>query len=600
MTVDIERWIADVLTPLREHAGGEADDRLRPLLDQEVVELLVADTDRTQDYVFESAKLPEIRGASEMLDELNQGWPRDGYRAGDGRAPENMREIFIHLGLPTRRSKNDQSPECIVYAGGGSLLALVPSGYGVPLAAAVERLYPEQTGTATITGDWRPVTPRMVLEGYPGDGKAHFGSLVRWASTWLRRRKEDKSPGPFYEAPPHAVRCRSCKQRPAHKVYRYPDGEEWPICIVCHNKIEWIGRRPGRWRWIKEFDRRLSPEQRGRYYHEGEYTRDTVRMAQDLSDIGRACGVREGYVGFIYLDGDGVGEYMLNHPTPQTYKEASTYLTEAALDAVVDAIVSAPLRVTKVGRPGQSEQAPIHPFEIITVGGDDVVLIVPADVALPVAARISQGFSDRMGVGKPTMSAGVVIADEHNPVRVLLQLSKELLRQAKRARPQGNGPQLGMMDFHVLLSQDMLAEKVGEVRGHFPYRLAAVDEHGRPIYLQLLGRPYTAPQMSALWEALQELAKKGFSKSQMHRLAEMLLGGRRSSTLFYAYQKARRETKEAYEALDEVVRAARPLNDESDPEPWFELEGNRCYKFGTAVWDIAELYAFVPPPEGEE
>lgn len=33
--------------------------------------LLSADTDRTQDFVFESARLPEIRGASRQLDDLN-------------------------------------------------------------------------------------------------------------------------------------------------------------------------------------------------------------------------------------------------------------------------------------------------------------------------------------------------------------------------------------------------------------------------------------------------------------------------------------------------------------------------------------------------
>jgi hypothetical protein len=62
--------------------------------------------------------------------------------------------------------------------------------------------------------------------------------------------------------------------------------------------------------------------------------------------------------------------------------------------------------------------------------------------------------------------------------------------------------------------------------------------------------------------------------------------------LFYAYQKARRETTEAYHVLDSVIRAAWPLDDVTDPEPWFKLAGDPCYAYGTALWDIAELYDF--------
>lgn len=569
--MNIEQWKTKVLMPLREYEGGETSSNLQPLLDKQVVELLAADTDRTQDYVFESVKLPEIRGASELLETLNR------YQ---------VPELFRQLGLPD---------ECILAAEGGSLLALVPPGHAEPLARAVEQLYPERTGAATITCDWRAVTPRMILEGYPPEPGA-FGSLVRWASGWLRRRKEDKQPGPFFEAPPHAVRCRSCKQRPAHKIYSYPDGEKWPICTVCYAKIEWIGRRPARWRWINEFDERLSDSQRQRYYASGLYTSGETAPPADLSQIGLACRARQGYVGLIYLDGDGMGEYMLNRPTPKAYHDTAKLLAEAAMQATVDAL-AANLQVV----PG--EGGPFHPFEIITVGGDDVVLIVPADVALPIAAQISEGFREKVAERldedeeRLTMSAGVVIADDHNPVRVLLQLSKELLRSAKRARGGLEKPRPGVIDFHILLSQDMLAEKVGKVRRRFPYALSEVDQAGQPVDLRLLGRPYTAQQIQALWEAMQNLVANRFPRSQMHRLGEALLTGRRPSTLFYAYQKARRETSEPYRVLDGVIRTAWPLNDVTDPEPWFKLLGDPCYAYGTALWDIAELYDFVSKEE---
>jgi CRISPR-associated protein Cmr2 len=559
--MDLAQWQETVLTPLLEHTDGEPPPELQALLDDDVVELLSADTDQTQGYVLESVKLPEIRGASELLETLNV---------------EEIPALFDEHGLPR---------ECILVAGGGSLLALVPPGYGERLAPAIERLYPERTDAATITCDWRPITPRMVLEGYPQDAEAPFGALIRWASTWLRRRKEDKPPGPFFEAPPHATRCRSCQQRPAHKVL-FAAEESWPICTVCHHKTEWIGRKPGRGYWIKLFDKHLSDEQESAYYREGRYSPHETGLAADLEAIGDACAAREGYVGLVYLDGDGVGDFMQSHGTAQAYRGAATELTKTALHATIDAL-AAHLHVV------EGDDGPYHPFEIITVGGDDVLLIVPGDVALPIATDISIAFGQAMAEHGLTMSAGVVIADDHNPVRVLLQLSKELLANAKQARHRLEDGQQGMIDFHVLLSQDMLAEKIKKVRRGFPYQLVEIDDRGIEVQLRLLGRPYTAQRMAALWEAMEDLAETGFPRSQMHRLAESLLTGRRSSTLFYVYQRARRDTQAAYHALDQVIRTAHALEDTFDPEPWFKLPKDPCYAYATALWDIAELYDFV-------
>ena len=60
--------------------------------------LLSADTDRTQEYVFESAKLPEIRGASRQLDDLN-----------------------VQIGKMVKNEKGE-----VILADGGGLLAWVP------------------------------------------------------------------------------------------------------------------------------------------------------------------------------------------------------------------------------------------------------------------------------------------------------------------------------------------------------------------------------------------------------------------------------------------------------------------------------------------
>ncbi len=55
-------WFTEILHPLLQNQLTQPD---APIV------VFSADTDRTQAYVFESNKLPEIRGASRQLSELN-------------------------------------------------------------------------------------------------------------------------------------------------------------------------------------------------------------------------------------------------------------------------------------------------------------------------------------------------------------------------------------------------------------------------------------------------------------------------------------------------------------------------------------------------
>src|SRR5205085_9900442 len=111
------------------------------------------------------------------------------------------------------------------------------------------------------------------------------------------------------------------------------------------------------------------------------------------------------------------------------------------------------------------EKVLVHPFETLGIGGDDLILIVPAHVALPLACDIAgevergllesdPAFEQPRDDGdgptynwaevqrcrgeapprqcKVSLSAGVVIADSHTPIFYLEQLAGQLLKSAKR------------------------------------------------------------------------------------------------------------------------------------------------------------------------
>jgi CRISPR-associated protein Cmr2 len=535
--------------------------------------LLAADTDRTQDFVFESSRLPEIRGASRQLDDLNQ----------------EIKQMVEDRIAPYQ----EKGAACqVVFAGGGGLLALAPEAIAADLVQEIEALYPRRTTLATITAAARPVTAEMLEQGYPPAPEQAFGTLVRWAGTWLRRRKESKPDAPFIPALPHVERCASCQQRPANPATR---DEVWgPLCDVCNGKRQAAEREY----WFDQFRK--------------ETGQPAAETPKTLAEIGQACAARPGHVGFIYLDGDNLGQVLETLPTLQDYRAFSQAIEATARKAVFDAL--------RIVRPAEIEGDPerakrpviIHPFEILTIGGDDIMLIVPADQALPIAATITQAFTAGMRerlmqtdvlssikTHTYTLSGGVVLADDHNPVRFLRDLAERLQDSAKArlAQDKSNGdagashpqtPAAGYLDFQVLTG-DMLELDVTRLRAGHPYTLKLPNEARA---LRLVGRPYTARQVEVLWQGLYALRRQGFPNSQMKQLTAALLGGRQETTLFYLYQRARDRTG-AYEVLDNLLHTLQHT-DAHDPLPWRKVSNeDRVYSHETVLWDIAELYGYV-------
>jgi GGDEF domain-containing protein len=532
-----------------------------------VTGLLVADTDETQSYVFESSRLPEIRGASQQLDALNR----------------RARDLAENAGGD------------VVYAGGGSLLALMAADHASQTAEAIERLYREKTYIATTSAAFRPL---------PADYQNHsFGDYVRWAGHWLRRHKESKAPPPFIETLPHQSLCQSCQRRPANVIHF--SIYEAPLCNVCQTKYQAGRRRGDQHTWHNRFDAWLKQKNDGSYesYYRHSANQDVV-VPQTVDELSQAAQGRSGYVGFLYLDGDHIGDLLAEMQTKKAYKILSKTLSAVTRDAVFGALADelSPALVEEsefrrqLGLSSRKDgKALIHPFEIITIGGDDVLLIVPAHAAIPIAKRIGVAFGDRVankvheiqpGYTDPvSMSAGVVIADDHTPAQLMFDLAKQLLKEAKK--------QGAALDFHVLKSADMVDRAVEALREQYPYYLEKAGDRTKDI--RLLARPYRYDQIDILWAGLDKLRKQGFPSSQMALLSRALMQGRRESTLFYQYQYQRGKrdkNRDEYGTLEDVLMALQKT-DNRDPLPWQTVEGEK-YSHKTVLWDIAELYDFIP------
>ncbi|MBK8935354.1 MAG: hypothetical protein IPM76_24155 [Chloroflexi bacterium] len=182
-----------------------------------------------------------------------------------------------------------------------------------------------------------------------------------------------------------------------------------------------------------------------------------------------------------------------------------------------------------------------------------------------------------------SMSGGVVIAEHHTPVRVLYGLAEQLQDEAKKL--DGGG-----LDFLVLKSNDMLDNQVSDVRDNYPYLLKGGDRRTSKD-LRLLARPYSYDHLSTLWQDLRRLKTGGkLANSQMHLLAQSLLDGRAPSTLYFEYQQKR--YKAAYSDLRKLLENLQTTG-KDHPLPWEKISG-QDFSYQTALWDLAELYDFVP------
>jgi len=605
-----------------------------------------------QEYVFESARLPEIRGGSFLLSRLNRKEPNCKEEETGRKESEDYKPITALI------RELDNSAE-IIYAGGGSVLAEVDVNKAELIRDAIEKRYPERTGLATITCVFQPV-PGNAKDGYPNllsreainrvmtsdnlteyqrwriltqygytpeklkkqqhlelDEEhyvaAHnFGEWVRLLGVRLRRRKQEKDHLPFVEAPPYTKRCRSCRKRPAARV-KSEFGELWARCPACQEKAMHTDRSVWRDKFVAQLhcyqkgSDKKKQERANRYFAEF----DKPIMPASIKEIATAGQPRnrnkQDYVAYIYADGDGVGTFVERQRSRQEYKRNSELFAKATWKALVHALVEN-LHVVKQYDPNTKREQPTHPFEIITVGGDDILLIVPAPSALPVAVNLGIEFTtflnreaDKIAstntewadeLRKLTLSVGLVIAPSHTPVRLLHEMAKELLKSAKRRAKslRKEKKYTAAIDFQVLTSTAVFGAKVADMRRYPPYLICREDN------LSLMHRPYTLDEARRILEALTKLNEANFPPSQLHGLASALERGRHWSTLYYLYQRARmREYRLAFDALEQIIPPT-----VQNPMPWYRLPTSSDADFNTTIRDVAELYDFVREKEGTE
>lgn len=648
---------------------------------------------KIKEYVFESAKLPEIRGASALLDRLNL---------------LDTRALFGEHNVRSEAVKPlIDAPECVIYANGGDVLALAPASMAQMLADAIERCYIEETLTAqcvAVAGTYNLLELQYGLNpnnfwvddylallkagddqqnkllrsyyGTPQNGETDeqlfhmrksFGELTTnlalkrfWRregneGAWRDHLAQDARSLAHFDALPFGQRCNSCDRRIAVQI----EGTTGDVlCEPCMRKRSagWETRaihkdstgfletvtawRPGLLTpWPEQFRDALDrwavtqPEPTNlltKYLGDHETVPWTqIDSAEDLDQIGQPARP-SGFVGLIYADGNNVGALIERIRTASFYRQFASRLFEAT-QAAVFAALARHLQPKEV-QDNQGHSRLIHPFEIVFIGGDDLLLIVPADKALSIALEIAcfiedafanedKSYRDRAAEaqryrkaefkvgGRPviSLSAGVVLAQKDNPIFFLQDMVEELLKSAKDAvkrLKEKHGYTGGTLDFMALKSVTMVTSNVGEFRQAALRHITQWDGSGRCDVLHLTARPYTLHELDGLLQTAAALKQVDFPRSQLYHLRQQLPKGRMLSSLNYYYFTSRLEwqkTTRVREAIDYSWHSS------DDLAPWRRKgkpsrhqNGSTAREWETILADVIEIYDFVRNADQEE
>lgn len=520
--------------------------------------LVSFDVDQIKEFVFTSVKPTEIRGASEMVRELTDE---------SSQADEScsIYKLLGDFGL---------SKDNVIFAGGGNGLLIVPADKAEKIAQEIELRFARRTKVGSCTAIWHQFYPHelllgpdggecqskdlpkgiSVIPGLSGGDTIPFGKIVQLLGDELQEAKRGKFiPGNF---PISGIlkRCSSCGILPAWKEHRV--GEEIDfLCEACYGK-----RQRGR-KEIRSEEKEL-PE------------------AKSINDIvGETPGEGRAYIGVIYADVNGMGRILSEIERIEGYHLFSQTVTKVMEKTKKDAVKELSL----AGR----YQSPV-------VGGDDVLLILPAKEVLQAVMILSEGIENGFTeegnknggdlgekLKKLRIGVGFVIVPQHFPLRFAVDYAEQLMRKAKEL---GYSRKSSCVDFMVIKDASPLNSDIESLRRELYFK--RWRKYGATI--QLTKKPYSLSDFGKLLEDLGEIRRQ-VPQSQLFSVRSFLENDPPEvARMNIAYQYLRSEDWKKFFLGGKYP--SEPMNKWVDF--FLEEDQKRPRNFSTSFLDLLEVYDF--------
>ena len=587
--------------------------------------LVAFDTEHIKQYVFGTDKLREIRGASSQLDYLNR--------------------------IVMTSKENDQIfPFQIiqVYANGGGALFVVDSDdkdAADTFGRYIQHQYRERTGGgASITYAVQHLPEELhVTEG--GDDTEHLVDDPRIALhlellRWKLHEQKLTPPQSVVSLPSHPFMrpCSACGIFYAEPDYPFQpdpdvafDQEEEDIrdvaetderyCLSCQVKrnrdrtVKLLIRKIIRDRKRMEKNEYLWDEL---LYRLRDIGYDLPRNAKRPQDFNVFEQFKQGkdYLGFIYADGNGMGKRFADCQGLKEYSQLAVTVDRAIYTAVCRAIRDH-LKIEDHLKPQNKDKGPVLPFDLLLLGGDDVLMVVPASAALDVAKTIAQEFHNEMRNAFPdepkkqaTLSVGVVLAPIKYPFGLLYDLVEDTLKFAKKggAKARAEVDQSEQYDdtrINFMTVTGNTSQSFKKVYDSLHRR----DQKSKEEFYATL-RPYDPKSLTQLLDLIREGHDQRLGRTKLHQVREVVLEMNLTTSVMDGQALLRnwRDRQRAYILKQVYTFGGTYQVPHFNPKvpsslfyrvtfPWF-ADGASTYR--TPLLDFVELFDFVAGKDGQD
>jgi hypothetical protein len=322
---------------------------------------------------------------------------------------------------------------------------------------------------------------------------------------------------------------------------------------------------------------------------------------EELGQIAQV-GARRDYLGLVYADGNAMGRIVQELNSVDTCSAFSEIVDGSIREACYKALDIVCAAEIDRARQAQQDGGRVRPLpaDILLLGGDDLLVILPATRALPFVLEVTRWFKeltrtkvdgapaevrqffekrlrDKEGRSRGmTISCGVALARASHPFYLLLDLAESLLKSSKKTG--SNEAQAtetwapACVDFH-------------QVAGKSSYELdvfRSEDYRTNTAHRRTL-RPYTVERLARLRQGVQALRGVNFPRSKINALFE--------AALEPVPTRAERLAREIFGRCEAPLRRAlwmaiQGLGRAEQTFPWCGIRGEQA----TVLADLAEAF----------
>ena len=611
--------------------------------------LVSIETVKIKDFIFSTNKLKLIRGASYLLDYMNQvEVPRILKKYGlEYKAKELVNEIYDindddKFLKQVDEKIDDAIDKRILYIGAGNAKFLVEDkDKAEKICKEIKEVYKTLAPSAKVVAEYYEIKENEKL----WDGIDELA----------QKTAEKKSEGfPVLNIDlPFAVKCDLSGTEAAVVSYKSIDEDLEKIEIhrsgkgsandkqaedtitaiknvIKEGKLNISEESAVK---IKYSKKRIKDDENeiGFYSIIKKALKDDIHLNTEIEDYA----VGDSFIGFVYSDGDGLGDFLKNvkkvYTTEEKYlkfmRKFSVILdrnTKYVLKEVIKGMYENGKFVKKkpILKDGRLKYEIINGEkkiveksvigEFLIVGGDDVCAVFPADLALEISAKFQKQFEEKMkkftenenknneekNPENITSSCGVVFAKDKTPMFKLFEQGLKLQKLAKWKRYNENqnrkkdAVRTGYIDFQVIGNEGNVNLK--------EYRKKWYDEFDKEKngnQLHISKRPYSINKLDEKVSESIDTLIKNVKKLKNENFP--------NTKIRYIYDLKKDETKTDNEKIMESINILSKMSEEDIKvlnDLWgikdkmkldFESGNEKFKELFDNIFDILEIYDFI-------